>query len=354
MKRQTAYRLVGLALFLVTGGPLAGQEPGSHPEAAPVGPNRPDEPLRKEFSSEAAVGFLDAVASNWQRQQKCVACHTLYVYLVARPAVARDAPVHRQIRLAVEQAAAKDGLQAEEPMRSTESVLLAASLAINDARTTGTLHPITRRALDRMWTLQRDDGIWRWPTGCKWPPSEIDEFFGVATAALAVGMAPGEYRQTPQAQKGLEKIRRFFGRNPPATAYQRGMLLWVSRHLEGIMSEAQKKAAIEELLSLARPDGGWAFASLGNWRRSDGKPQDTQTSDGYGTGFAVYVLRMAGLPAEHPQIQKGIDWLKTHQRASGRWYTRSANKDSKHYVTHEGTAFALTALAACGEIGATP
>ena len=102
--------------------------------------------------------------------------------------------------------------------------------------------------------------------------------------------------------------------------------LWASRYVDGLLSEAAKKAAVEELLPLQRPDGGWAFASLGNWRRSDGKPQDTQTSDGYGTGFAVYVLRMAGLPAEHPQIRKGVDWLKTHQRASGRWYTRSAKK----------------------------
>jgi squalene-hopene/tetraprenyl-beta-curcumene cyclase len=355
VKQRTVFRLVAIALLLLGGGLLARQTPGARPEEDSVGPNRPDEPLRKEFSSEAAVGFLDAVASNWQRQEKCVACHTLYPYLVARPTLGGDLTVHRQIRLAVEQAAAaKGGPKGGEPMGPTESVLLAASLAINDARTTGTLHPSTRRVLDRMWTLQRDDGTWQWPIGCKWPPSEIDEFFGVATAALAVGTAPGEYSKSPQAQKGLEKIRRFFGRNPPASAYQRGMLFWASGRLEGIMSEAQKKAAVEELLSLARSDGGWAFASLGNWQRSDGKPQDTQTSDGYGTGFAVYVLRMAGVPAAHPKIQKGIGWLKTHQRASGRWYTRSANKDSKHYVTHEGTAFALLALAACGEIrGAT-
>jgi squalene-hopene/tetraprenyl-beta-curcumene cyclase len=64
-------------------------------------------------------------------------------------------------------------------------------------------------------------------------------------------------------------------------------------------------------------------------------------------------LRTAGLPADHPQIKNGIEWLKTHQRASGRWYTRSANKDGQHYLTHEGTAFALLALAACGEIGGT-
>jgi hypothetical protein len=118
----------------------------------------------------------------------------------------------------------------------------------------------------------------------------------------------------------------------------------------GEFQEAEKRAAVAELLSLQRPDGGWAFASLGDWQRADGQPPDRQTSDGYGTGFAVYVLRTAGLPAQHPQIQKAVAWLKTHQRSSGRWYTRSANKDSKHFLTHEGTAFALMALAECNEV----
>ena len=347
-------RVVGLVLFLMGGGPLAAQELSGSKEAAALAPNTPEEPLRTEYSPETALGYLDAVAANWQREQKCLACHTNYAYLLARPTVAWDVPVHRQIRLAAERAAERDGLQAEEPGRSSESVLLAAALAINDARTTQTLHPTSRRALDRMWTLQRDDGTWPWPTKCRWPPSEIDEYFGVSVAALAVGMAPNEYSRTPQAKHGLEKIRTFLGRNPPATAYQRGMLLWASRYVDGILSEAEKKAAVEELLSLQRPDGGWAFASFGNWQRSDGKPQDTQTSDGYGTGFAIYVLRLAGLTAQHSQIREGIDWLKTHQRATGRWYTRSANKDNKHYLTHEGTAFALMALAACDEISLDP
>jgi squalene-hopene/tetraprenyl-beta-curcumene cyclase len=350
MKRRPVWSLVGLPLVLMGAGQCVAEEPSAHDEAAALGSNTPEEPLRKQYSPEAAVRFLDAVALNWQRENKCFACHTNYAYLLARPAIAWDVPAHRQIRLAAERTAEQDGVQTKEPGRSSESVVLAAALAINDARTTGTLHPTSRRALDRMWTLQRDDGTWPWPTKCRWPPSEIDEYFGVSVAALAVGMAPNEYSRTPQAKHGLEKIRTFLGRNPPATAYQRGMLLWASRYVDGILSEAEKKAAVEELLSLQRPDGGWAFASFGNWQRSDGKPQDTQTSDGYGTGFAIYVLRLAGLPTQHSQIQKAVHWLKTHQRSSGRWYTRSANKDSKHYITHEGTAFALMALAVCDEI----
>lgn len=334
-------------MLLLSIGPwqLLAQQPTALEGAAAPGPNVPDEPFRAQYSLEAAVDFLDAVAVNWQRENKCIACHTEYAYLVARPVLAWDVPVHRQIRSTAERAAEQDGLQAKDPARSGEAVVLAAALAINDARTTRTLHPLTRRALDRMWTLQSDDGAWTWPTQCQWPPSEIDAHFGVTLAALAVGMAPDEYRRTPQAQQGLDKIRRFFSRNPPASTYQRGMLLWASRYVDGILTEAAKKTAVEEFLSLQRPEGGWAFASLGPWPRLDGKPQDTQTSDGYGTGFAVYVLRMAGLPTQHPQIQQAVLWLKTHQRASGRWYTRSARKDSQHYVTHEGTAFALMALA---------
>jgi squalene-hopene/tetraprenyl-beta-curcumene cyclase len=49
------------------------------------------------------------------------------------------------------------------------------------------------------------------------------------------------------------------------------------------------------------------------------------------------------------RLQRGIAWLKSSQRTSGRWYARSLNKDSKHFISHAGTAFAVRALAACEE-----
>ena len=41
------------------------------------------------------------------------------------------------------------------------------------------------------------------------------------------------------------------------------------------------------------------------------------------TGLAVLVLREAGVPANDPRLQKGVQWLLTNQRESGRWWTRS-------------------------------
>ncbi len=64
--------------------------------------------------------------------------------------------------------------------------------------------------------------------------------------------------------------------------------------------------------------------------------------------MAVFVLRQAGIPATDPAIRRGVAWLLSHQRASGRWFTRSVNNDKAHYISHAGTAFAVLALQACG------
>lgn len=51
--------------------------------------------------------------------------------------------------------------------------------------------------------------------------------------------------------------------------------------------------------------------------------------------------------ASDPAISRGVVWLKTHQRSSGRWITRSLKEDSKHFISHCGTAFAVMAIASC-------
>ena len=314
----------------------------------PPTPNRPEEPFRKEFSLAAAVRFLDAAALSWQKERRCFACHSNYVYLAVRPVVSYQTRAHDQIRDALEQVA-------EHPREKlkrngvAEAVMVAAVLASNDAVTTGRLHPATRKALDRMWTLQRDDGGFTWLKNAQ-PPSEVDDHFGVTMAAIGAGIASDDYADTPQARAGLDKIRQYLRDHPPAHLHHRAMRLLASRYVDGIMAEPQCREVIDDFFALQKPDGGWALATLGSWQRCDGKQQDYASSDGYGTGFAIYVLRRAGVPADNSHIQRGLVWLKTHQRESGRWFTRSLWKDQKHYLTHAGTAYAILALAACGEI----
>jgi squalene-hopene/tetraprenyl-beta-curcumene cyclase len=313
-------------------------------------PNSPDEPIAEAFSSTKAAEFLDGVAVSWTRERRCGTCHTNVNYMLARPALGDVASAGMdEVRAFFEGRVAhwEDDDREAKPRWDTEVVATAAALACNDAATTGRLHPSTRRALDKMWTLQRPDGAWDW-LKCDWPPYEHDDYYGATFAALGVGVAPEGYRETEAARRGLERLRHYLRENPPPSLHHKAMLLWASMKLDGLMSPAQREQTIKELLDLQRPDGGWNLPSLGDWRRRDGSPNDKETpGDGFGTGFVVYVLRQAGLPPEHKKIRRGVEWLRTHQRASGRWFTRSLTSDKAHYISHAGTGFAVLALKAC-------
>lgn len=312
----------------------------------PPGPNRPEEPLRGQFSAEAAIRFLDSAVLDWQANYKCFACHADYAYLYTRPLAGWKNPVHEQVRSRLEALAEKPRVS---KYQAAEAVMTASVLAQNDALTTGKLHPSTRKALERMWTFQRDDGGFDWMKYDQ-PPSEVDDHYGVTVAAIGVGLAPDRYAETPAAKAGLEKIRRYLKDNPPVNLHQRAMMLLASLNVTGILTQTERSQVVRDLAALQKADGGWGLATFGSWQRSDGKQQDTLSSDGYGTGFALYVLLRASVPVSDPRIQRGVAWLKKNQRASGRWFTRSLWKDQKHYLTYAGTAYAIRALALCGEL----
>ncbi len=313
-------------------------------------PNSSDEPLAASFWASKAAEFLDQVSLAWTTDRKCGSCHTNYAYMLAQPAIG-DSPSHaaREIRKFFEDRAAN--WDTAKPRWDTEVVATAVTLAIHDAETTGKLNPITRSALDRMWTLQPKDGAWNW-LKCDWPPLESDDYYGAVFVALGVGLAPDGYSETPLARAGMEKVRGYLNENPPPSLHHRAMLLWASIKTPNLMTQEDRDSTIRELLACQRPNGGWSLASLGDWKRRDGLLNDPACapSDGYATGFVVYVLRAAGLSTDQDAIRRGVAWLKTSQRESGRWFTRSVNNDKYHYIANAGTAYALMALKSCGEL----
>jgi squalene-hopene/tetraprenyl-beta-curcumene cyclase len=351
MRRQITMGMLawGLAGYGAAAWGLGEGLPGQATEPVAMAPNSPDEPLAEKFSTRRALEFLDSVALQWTRERKCGTCHTNYAYLVALPTLPKRAnPAAHEIRHFFERRAAN--WDTDEPRWDTEVVATAITLAIHDAGTTGKLHPITRQALDRMWTLQQEDGAWDW-LKCDWPPLEADDYYGAAFVALGVGIAPDSYAESPAAQPGLHRLRDYLRKHAPPSLHHKTMLLWASVKMPDLMDDAERRATIAQLLECERPGGGWSLPSLGDWPRRDGTPNDHSgaPSDGYATGLVVYVLRQTGVPAEHAAIRRGIEWLKTNQRQSGRWFTRSVNNDKYHFIAHAGTAYALMALQACAE-----
>ena len=340
MHRSLAAVLIGLL-------PLAPVCAADTDEFPKPEPNSPKEAMAKTVSLEKAGSFLDAVAVNWTTGRKCATCHTNVAYLMAAPALgAKSKKATGIVRDFFEQQVARweDG---KEPRNDSEVVAIAAALALHDAGTTGKLHERTRQALDRMWQRQGDDGAWDWEK-CGWPPLEHDDYYGAVLAAIAAGTAPGDHAKTDQARKGLEKLRDYLKKNKPPTLHHKAMLLWASQKVDGVMTAAVREETIKALLAKQRDDGGWSLPSLGDWKGFDGRPNDLKApSDGYATGFVVFVLRQAGVPADREPVKKGVAWLKANQRASGRWFTQSLNTDRAHYISHAGTAFAVLALKAC-------
>lgn len=324
---------------------LAAEEVLTLENVTRVGKIKVDEPLTKEFSMQQAVSFLDQAALDWTKNRECFACHTNYAYLIARPKIDFSAVAHQQVRKSLEDMVTKRW-QEQGPRWDAEVLMTAHTLALNDATTTGKLAEPTRVALDRMWTVQRDDGGFSW-LKCGWPPMESDDDFAVPVVAIAVAAAPDNYNKTEQAVRGIEKLRQYLAKNPPPTLHHEAMLLWADSLERGWLSDEKREGVIGKLKELQLADGSWALASLGNWEREDGSPQTKDQGDGYATGFVSFVLHRAGVKSSDPALQKSLSWLRANQRTSGRWFTRSLHKDSQHYISNAGSAFAVLALKEC-------
>lgn len=310
-------------------------------------PTTGDEPVAATFSAAKAAEYLDGVGVNWTRERKCITCHTNMPYLMARPLLKGDEG-WKEVRTFLEKDV-ESWSNGGKPRGDAYVVATAFALAFNDAQQTGRLHATTRAALDKMWDVQLKTGEWKW-IKCDWPPLEHDDYYGATLAALAVGYAPGDYAQTEKAKAGVERLRAYFRKTSPPDLHHHAMLLWASTRLDGLLDPGQQKKVVLALREKQHKDGGWALAALGTYTRHDKTPNDAAApGDGYGTGFVTYVLFQAGVPANDPAVAKAVKWLKTNQRESGRWYTRSLSNDKAHYITNAGTAFCVLALNAVGE-----
>jgi squalene-hopene/tetraprenyl-beta-curcumene cyclase len=317
------------------------------------------EPVRKSFSAKQAAYYLDTASLNWQKNRKCVTCHTNMAYLMVRPALDSTLKNSGEVREFFESyylSRWKAGKRMP-PTGAYEPVVVSTALAFNDTQTTGKLSRVTRNTFDVMWSTQRDGGGWDWAK-CGWAPMEIDDHYGVTLAALAVGIAPENYANTETAKAGLQKIREYLKNNPPRSLHHRIMITWAALRVDDLMSSQMQADVLEQVLNKQLPDGGWSTpALLRDWKefvRKDGKEHDINHSDAYATGLAIVLARELGIPATDDRLKNGITWLKANQRESGKWFTRSPSKDSRHYFTNFGSAFAILALQACGELPGWP
>jgi squalene-hopene/tetraprenyl-beta-curcumene cyclase len=229
--------------------------------------------------------------------------------------------------------------------RGTESVLNTLILASRDAQS-GYLSHDALTAFANMWAEQQttgnQKGAWLWLrfTNEPWEADDSD-YFGATLAAVAVGVAPGNYRAAPEIQTNLRMLREYLNRECAAqTVINRVVLLWAAAKLPGLLESDRQKAIVTELLDKQQPDGGWSLSSLsGNWKRADGTSQETK-SDGYATGLITFVLQQAGFSPDDSKLKRGLAWLTANQdKAEGSWAAYSLNKNKENHISPETALF---------------
>jgi squalene-hopene/tetraprenyl-beta-curcumene cyclase len=341
--------------------------------------DKPSEAVATTWDQSAAARYLDGREVWWQgwdhdkrdHGTRCVSCHTQAPFALARPELRlalgeKEVPPSEQAMLAdVEKRVRnwntmlpfysdeKYGEGKEIESRNAESVLNSVILASYDARK-GQLSELTRMALDHAWALQSqmgpDAGAWVWQDFAYTPwESKESQYHWAALMAMAVGRAPGHYRDDKKITANVTLLRTFLLSHYDAQpVLNKVAALWASASMPGLLSEAQKAELSGELKKIQHADGGWSLTDLGTWERRDQTPLETR-SDGYATGLIVLALEQNRIGA--PQALRGAGWLKANQdKATGSWPAWSLNKnrdpqsEAGLFMTDAATGYAVLAL----------
>jgi len=366
---------VGLVACFAVGIFVAGWRTGgaaaNGSEVMTAHPDKPETKIANSWDPKAAAAYLDRRQAWWMQWPKaqrdhqtfCVSCHTAVPYALSRSALRTalaeqtSSPnerrlldnVTKRVRLWKEvEPFYKDadrGPYKSVESRGTESVLNALILSNRDVQQ-GQLSNDAHTAFDNMWAEQqitgKQKGAWLW-LRFKNEPWEADDsdYFGATLAAIAVGIAPGNYRETREVQPRLKLLREYLNRESLVqTTINRVLLLWAAARLPGLLEPGRQKAIVSELLKKQQADGGWSLSSLSaDWKRADGTPQETR-SDGYATGLITFVLQRSGISVENAELKRGLAWLTANQdKTEGFWPAYSLNKNKEHHISPETALF---------------
>lgn len=375
-KLRWTIALVGSLLFLQVAAALATEPPKWQYDAGEIKIAMPtaDEPkvaVFGEASIRAALNYLDEGSLAWTRSKNCVACHTTGAYMLDRPMLTTfvgkpQQEVHDYFvkTLPTELPATKVKQEITYYVQAERAVWRAAGLAQWDKYVTGSTSQATDRALRAMMQQLSSHGGFYMPDPVEIPYETTDLELS-QHAARALVSAPG-WLATLKDDELLQQVERFKGylrQAKPRHDYDRAIRIGIATSMPDVVSSEQLSADIAMLWAKQHEDGGWStrdMAETNNWsahmtdvvvKLIEGLPDATQPeSDPYMTALAICLLRESGTPSSDPRIQRGVEWLKSQQRESGRWWMHSLYRGNYHFSTYIATSKAMQALALCDQI----
>ena len=269
-----------------------------------------------------AIGYLQTESADWWKTRKCAACHHLPMPLWALSEADRHGYGIDKAYLAETFEALlgdRDKLLASrifpnpadkpDPRPQGRGLNMGLPFLAVAARSLPSLTDGQKQSLaaiaDEIVRKQQPDGSWEFFSTLRRPPINESPATDAAWIILAL---EGESRpDAPESHRtALSKATAWLEAAKPSDLHQDKVLRLLLALRSGKPPESIRPA-IDELLALQRPDGGW----------SQTVPEPR--SDAFATGQTLYVLSLAGYPADRPEIRRAIDFLVATQNPDGSW-----------------------------------
>jgi Squalene-hopene cyclase C-terminal domain len=271
---------------------------------------------------ERAIGYLQTESAAWLNTRKCAACHHVPMPLWALSEAQRHG-------FAIDKKFLAD---TTESLLGSSDKLLSSRIFPNpadppDPRPQGrglnmglpflavaaqTMPALTvgqkqslKLITEEIVKKQQPNGSWEFFATLRRPPINESQSTDMAWIIMALAGATGP--DAPAAQHAaLSKAIAWLDAAKPSDLHQ-DKALKVLMAVRSAKPRETMQTTIDELLALQRADGGW----------SQTVPE--LKSDAFATGQTLYVLSLAGLTAERPEIKRGMDFLVATQKPDGSW-----------------------------------
>jgi hypothetical protein len=304
--------LVWVLIGLCLSRPALGGEPSSTPRATTP---------QVQQAVDRGIRYLQTESAAWLKTQKCAACHHVPLPLMALGEAQRQgyAVDKKFVADTVESLLGdKEKLMSSkifpnpadppDPRPQGRGLNMGLPMLAVAARSLPSLSDGQKQSLkliaEEIVKKQQADGSWEFFATLRRPPINESQTTDAAWIILALQGETGE--DAPKAQrealsKGLAWLE------DAKRELHQDKALKVLLAVRTGKSRKVLRRAVDELLALQRPDGGW----------SQTVPEPK--SDAFATGQTLYVLALAGLTAERPEIKRGLDFLVATQKADGSW-----------------------------------
>jgi hypothetical protein len=312
MKRISS-AFVMLAIGLGFSQAARGEEPGSISASTPQ---------QIQQAVDRAIGYLQTESAAWLNTRKCAACHHVPMPLWALSEAERQGYVVDK----------KFVVETTESLLGSMDRMIAAKLFFGpgdppDPRPQGRglnmgipFLAVAARSLpaltegqeqslklitEEIIKKQQPDGSWEFFDTLRRPPINESQTTDAAWIIVALHRETGPDAPESQREALSKAVAWLDAANPSDIHQDKALKLLLGTRLA--KSRESMQSTIGELFALQRADGGW----------SQTVPE--LKSDAFATGQTLYVLTLVGFTAEHPEIQRGINFLVASQRPDGSW-----------------------------------